>query len=107
MSSRNWIYTHWKYIHLRELSPTTILANAIITPKLFVHVAKIVMEGTFKPQPYIFTMQTDEAITFVYNSALKDKVPEAVQKAVEDAKAKIIAGELKVPQTYLTTADKE
>ena len=65
------------------------------------------MEGTFKPQPYIFTMQTDEAITFVYNSALKDKVPEAVQKAVEDAKAKIISGELKVPQTYLTTADKE
>ena len=36
------------------------------------------------------------------NSALKDKVPETVQKAVEDAKAKIIAGELKVPQTYLT-----
>lgn len=46
-------------------------------------------------------MATDEAITFVYNPALKQKVPVAVQKAVEAAKAKIITGELKVPQTYL------
>lgn len=60
------------------------------------------MEGTFKPQLYLFTMQADEAVTFVYNPALKDKVPEAVQKAVENAKAKIIAGELKIPQTYLS-----
>ena len=65
------------------------------------------MEGTFEPQPYRFTMAEDEAITFVYNLALKDKVPEAVQKAVEAAKAKIIAGELKVSQTYLSEKVKE
>jgi basic membrane lipoprotein Med (substrate-binding protein (PBP1-ABC) superfamily) len=65
------------------------------------------MEGNFKPQLYVFTMETDEAITFVYNPALKDKVSEAAQKAVEAAKAKIIAGELKVPQTYLTAEEKE
>ena len=46
-------------------------------------------------------MAEDEALTYVYSPALKDKMPEAVQKAVEDAKAKIIAGELKVSQTYL------
>ena len=101
------VYTFGAYRDQSELSPTTILANAVITPKVFVHVAKVVMEGTFKPQPYIFTMQTDEAITFVYNPALKDKVSEAVQKAVEDAKAKILSGELKVTQTYLTAEDKE
>ena len=44
-------------------------------------------------------MATDEAITFVYNPTLKDKVPEAAEKAVAAAKAKIIAGELKIPQT--------
>ncbi len=60
------------------------------------------MEGTFEPQPYRFTMAEDEALTYVYNPALKDKVPETVQKVVEDAKTKIIAGELKVSQTYLT-----
>ena len=54
------------------------------------------MEEKFKPQPYVFTIKTDEAITFVYNPKLKDKVPESVQKAVEAAKAKIVAGELKV-----------
>ena len=60
------------------------------------------MEGAFEPQPYRFTMVEDEALTFLYNPALKDKVPETVQKAVEDAKTKIIAGELKVKQTYFT-----
>ena len=92
------VYTFGTYRDQSEISDTTILANAIITPKVFVHVAKVVMEGNFKPQPYVFTMKTDEAITFVYNPKLKDKVPEDVQKAVEDAKAKILAGELKVPQ---------
>ena len=89
-----------------ELAPTTVVASAIVTPKVFVNLAKIVKEGTFEPQPYRFTMAEDEALTFIYNPALKDKVPEAAQKAVEDAKAKIIAGELKVSQTYLTVEQK-
>ena len=100
------VYTFGAYRDQSEVSPTTILANAIITPKAFVHVAKTVMDGTFKPQLYLFTMATDEAVTFVYNPKLKDKVPEAVQKVVEAAKTRIIAGELKISQTYLTEADK-
>ena len=96
------VYTFGIYQDQSELSPTTIVASAIVTPKVFVHLAKTVMEGNFKPQPYLFTMGTDEAITFVYNPQLKDKVPEAVQKAVAEAKAKIIAGELKIPQTYFS-----
>ena len=47
-------------------------------------------------------MVEDEALTLIYNPALKDKVPEGVQKAIEGAKAKIIADELKVSQTYLS-----
>ena len=82
------------------------MASAIVTPKVFVNLAKVVMEGAFKPQPYRFTMVEDEALTFVYNPVLRDKVPETVQKAVAEAKAKIIAGELKVSQTYLTEEQK-
>ena len=95
------VYAFGVYRDQSELSPTTIVASAVVTPKVFVHLAKVVMEGTFEPQPYRFTMAEDEALTFVYNPALKEKVPEAVQKAVADAKAKIIAGELKISQTYL------
>ena len=95
------VYTFGMYRDQSEVSPTTILANAIVTPKVFLHIAKGVMEETFEPQLHLFTMATDEAITFVYNPTLKDKVPQAVQKAVENAKSQIIAGELKIPQTYL------
>ena len=95
------VYAFGVYRDQSELSPTTIVASAIVTPKVFVKLAKVVMEGTFEPQPYRFTMSEDEALTLVYNPALKDKVPETVQKAVADTKAKIIAGELKVSQTYL------
>ena len=100
------VYAFGVYRDQSELSPTTIMASAIVTPKVFVNLAKVVMEGAFKPQPYRFTMVEDEALTFVYNPVLKDKVPETVQKAVAEAKAKIIAGELKVSQTYLTEEQK-
>ena len=96
------VYTFGTYRDKSEISPTTIIANAIVTPKAFVNLAKMVKEGAFKPQLHLFTMATDEALTLIYNPKLKDKVPEDVQKAVEDAKAKIVSGELKIPQTYLT-----
>lgn len=92
------VYTFGANRDKSDISPTTVIANAVITPNAFVKIAKIIKEGTFKPQIYTFNMLTDEAITLVYNPALKDKVPEDVQKAVEVAKAKILAGELEVPQ---------
>ena len=92
------VYTFGANRDKSDISPTTVIANAVITPNAFVKIAKIIKNGEFKPQIYTFSMLTDEAITLTYNPALKDKVPEAVQKAVEDAKAKILAGELKVPQ---------
>ena len=91
------VYTFGANRDKSDISPT-VIANAVITPNAFVQIAKIIKEGEFKPQIYTFNMLTDEAITLTYNPALKDKVPMAVQKAVEDAKAKILAGELKAPQ---------
>ena len=91
------VYTFGANRDKSDISPT-VIANAVITPNAFVKIAKIIKEGEFKPQIYTFNMLTDEAITLTYSPALKDKVPMAVQKAVEDAKAKILAGELKVPQ---------
>ena len=92
------VYTFGANRDKSDISPTTVIANAVITPNAFVKIAEVVKNGTFKPQIYTFNMLTDEAITLTYNPALKDKVPESVQKAVEAAKAKILAGELKVPQ---------
>ena len=91
------VYTFGANRDKSDISPT-VIANAVITPNAFVKIAKIVKDGEFKPQIYTFNMLTDEAITLTYNPTLKDKVPMAVQKAVEAAKAKILAGELKVPQ---------
>jgi basic membrane lipoprotein Med (substrate-binding protein (PBP1-ABC) superfamily) len=96
------VYTFGANRDKSDISPTTVIANAVITPNAFVKIAEIIKNGEFKPQIYTFSMLTDEAITLTYNPALKDKVPEAVQKAVEDAKAKILAGELKVPQIDFT-----
>ena len=96
------VYTFGTYRDQSEISPTTIIANAIVTPKAFVNLAKMVKKGAFKPQLHLFTMATDVALTLTYNPKLKDKVPADVQKAVEAAKAKIVSGELKIPQTYLT-----
>ena len=98
------VYTFGANRDKSHISPT-VIANAVITPNAFVQIAKIIKEGKFKPQIYTFNMLTDEAITLTYNPALKDKVPENVQKAVEDAKSKILAGELKVPQIDFSETD--
>ena len=87
------------------VSPRAVLANAVITPRPFVEIAKLVRNGTFTPQRYTFTMSTDMAISIAYNPTLIDKVPEAVQQKVAEAQAKIIAGELKVPQIDFTAED--
>ena len=92
------IYTFGANRDQSAVSPTTVLANAVITPRPFVEIAKFVRDGTFTPQIYTFTMSTDMAISMAYNPNLIDKVPEAVQQRVTEAQAKILTGELKVPQ---------
>ena len=95
------VYTFGANRDKSDISPT-VIANAVITPNAFVKIAKIIKEGNFKPQVYTFNMLTDEAITLIYSPTLRDKVPADVQKTVAAAKAKILAGELKVPQIDFT-----
>ena len=100
------VYTFGANRDKSDISPT-VIANAVITPDAFVKIAKIIKEGKFKPQVYTFNMLTDEAITLTYSPDLKDNVPEDVQKAVEAAKSKILAGELKVPQINFTEKEEQ
>lgn len=99
------VYTFGANRDKSEISETTVLANAVITPKAFVEIAKIVKEGKFKKQIYTFNMLRDQAITLTYNPKLKDKIPQEVLDAVEAAKAKILSGELEVPQIDFTEAE--
>ena len=81
-----------------HVSPKAVLANAVITPKAYLQLASAVRAGTFESKLYVFTMTTDGAIALTYNPALKDKVPETVQREVETARQQILAGTLTVPQ---------
>jgi basic membrane lipoprotein Med (substrate-binding protein (PBP1-ABC) superfamily) len=96
------VYTFGANRDKSEISKTTVLANAVITPKAFVKIAKTIKDGKFKKQIYTFNMLTDEAITLVYNPEIKNKIPKKVLDAVEAAKAKILSGELEVPQIDFT-----
>jgi basic membrane lipoprotein Med (substrate-binding protein (PBP1-ABC) superfamily) len=75
-----------------------VIASATIVAKpAFLELAKQVKDGTFKGAIVLMGMDKG-TIDFVINPKLKDKVtPEAV-KAVEDAKKKILSGELTVPK---------
>ncbi len=95
----NIVYTFGANRDQSEVSPTTVIANAVITPSPFVEIAKLVKDGTFTPQIYTYTMSTDRAIDMVYNPALINIVPEAVKTKVADVKTKILSGELVVTQT--------
>ena len=99
------VWTFGVYRDQAALSPTTLLASAIITSKVFVDLAGIVMSGGFEPRPYVYTMKTEEAVTFGYNAALKDRIPESVRSAVAGAKARILAGELEVPRIDFTALE--
>ena len=81
-----------------EVSPTTVIANAIITPRPFVEIAELVKDRTFTPEIYTYTMSADGAIDMVYNPALIDTVPEAVKTHVANIKARILSGELIVTE---------
>ena len=96
------VYTFGANLDKSDISPDTILANAVITPDVFVQIARVVKDGKFKPQIYTFNMLTDQAITLTYNPKMKDKIPQNVLEKVEAEKARILSGELEVPQIDFT-----
>lgn len=96
--SGNMVYCFGSNRDQSKVSPTTILANAVISPKAFVQVAQAVKDGTFKAQSLPMKMSDDEAISLVYNPKLLDKIPADVKQKVEDVKKQILAKALEVPR---------
>ena len=109
----NKVYTFGVNKDKSKISPTTVLANGVITPKAFVKVAKMVKEAKdnpdkeFKTKLLTFNMITDEAISFNYNPDMKDQIPKEVIEAVAEAKSKILSGKLEVPQIDFTNKANE
>ncbi len=88
-----------------HVSPTTILANAVISLDCFVRVARSVKDGTFEAKTLNMTMSNDEAIKIVYNPELANKIPEQVTKKVEEVKSQILAKQVKVPRIHFGVDD--
>lgn len=75
-----------------------VIASAVIVAKpAFIELAKEVKEGSFKGSVLLMGMK-DNAIDFVINPKLKDKVPADVQKKIADFAEKIKSGQFQVPK---------
>ena len=74
-----------------------VLASAVIVAKpAFLQLAKDVKDGKYKGEVRLVTMK-DKAIDFIENPKLKDKIPAATQKELDDLTLRIISGDEKVP----------
>lgn len=78
-------------------SGVVIASPVIVAGPAFVNLAKQVQAKTYKGGIDLMGMK-DGAIDFVINPKLKDKIPPAVLKKIEDAKADILSGKLVVPK---------
>jgi basic membrane lipoprotein Med (substrate-binding protein (PBP1-ABC) superfamily) len=74
-----------------------VLASAVINmPPVFRNIAKAVKDGAFQPGIEVVGM-SDEAILFVVNPALADKIPADVMETIQNTQKAIELGELDVP----------
>jgi basic membrane protein A and related proteins len=78
-------------------SGSVIASATIVAGPAFLDLAKKVKDGTYKGSIELMGMQMG-AIDFVINPSMKDTVPAAVQKMLEDDKARIKSGALIVPK---------
>jgi len=88
-----------------EVSPTTILASAVISSDSFVRVAKMVKEGTFEAKSLFMKMSDDEAIKLVYNPKLLAEIPDDVKQKVQEVRRKILAQQIEVPRIHFGEDD--
>ena len=88
-----------------EVSPTTILASAVISSDSFVRVAKMVKNGTFEARSLFMNMSDNEAIKLGYNPRLFEHIPEAVKKKGREIREQILARELDVPRIHFGEDD--
>jgi basic membrane lipoprotein Med (substrate-binding protein (PBP1-ABC) superfamily) len=80
------------------MAPDVVIASATLDlPGAFVEVARRVRDGRFEARPIRLGMK-EGIVAFVWNPALRPRVPEAVQRELADTEARIRAGELVVPR---------
>lgn len=80
-----------------DVAPDVILASAVIdVPGSFLKVAQQVRDKSFTAQVERMTMK-DGLVRLELNPKLESRIPASVKTAVEEAKKKIEAGEIKVP----------
>jgi basic membrane lipoprotein Med (substrate-binding protein (PBP1-ABC) superfamily) len=80
-----------------EVAPDVILASGVIDiPTAFLSIAQEVQRGTFTGRILQLGMK-DHVITLVYNPALRERIPPAVQARLDAAQQQIVAGTLIVP----------
>jgi simple sugar transport system substrate-binding protein/basic membrane protein A len=82
---------------MTENGPDVVLVNIIwnLEP-MFEDMMKTTLEGTFDAPYYRYGI-AEGALDITINPALADKIPAEALQQVEEAKAKIISGELEVP----------
>lgn len=80
-----------------DVAPDVVIASATIDiPRAFVQVAREVQEGRFVGRIERKGMK-DGVVDFVLNPRLEPLIPPEVKKRIEDARAAIVAGTLRVP----------
>ncbi len=80
------------------LAPGVVVASAVLDlPSAFLSVGREVAEGTFTAEAKRLGMN-DGVVSFVWNPALSERVPESVREEIASAEAEIRAGELAVPR---------
>lgn len=82
-----------------SLAPETIIASTVYDyPQAYLSIAKEIQAGTFKGGKMIgIGLENEQAAYVAINPAFKDKIPAEAMEKFEEAKKKILSGELEVP----------
>lgn len=81
-----------------DIAPEVTLGSAVIRiPQAFLETARRWQAGEVGGAA-IYTGSTERVVDFVLNPAVADRVPVALQRAVDDARDRIRAGTLEVPR---------
>lgn len=92
------VYAFGSNLNQNDNASGVVIASAVIQAgPAFVDLAKQVRDGKFVGSIVLMGMEK-EAIDFVLNEKLKDKVPADVLTLIDDTKTKIKSGELTVPK---------
>lgn len=81
-----------------EVAPDVILGSAVIhIPQAFLETARAWQAGALGGRP-LYASARDDVIDFVLNPALAGRIPADLVQRMEEARARIRAGELQVPR---------